>query len=151
MSATTNPYYSTSLKVTTQKIGSRTYRIGECHSGYYVRESETGARVDFYSLASLEWFIAMLKDAAGDTDPEPTPGAPALRLVYTSTVSAVSDSKRENKVSIPTKPVGERYPINTPIRDAYQAFLNKHGIAPNSSYIDVTNQLYVCYDPAKAA
>jgi hypothetical protein len=139
------PYYNTSLKVSTEKIGDRTYRIGECHAGYFVRESETGARVDFYALASLEWFIAMLKQAAGDTDFDPTPTAPAsVRLIQQSSVSALcikqsispaqdAPMNKEHTIRIsaaPAKAVGEFYPDNFTLSALIGEFESKHGVIP---------------------
>lgn len=118
--------------VTTIKLGTRTYRTGICFGGWFVKEVETGAYLHFYSLDSRNHFLKMIARAAGDSDFDPTPGAPALRLVHTTSVPAVSDSKRDNKVNIPAIQRGEYYDASQPLEDSIAAFVAKYGVEPTT-------------------
>jgi hypothetical protein len=143
-------------------IGSRTYRIGtRAMGGFFVRERETGSRLDFYSRDALDTFLGWLEDAAENIDPTPTPAAPMLRVLPQVTVSALSVKQFINPGMEPSvnkthvikiNPVrGERFPVDTPVDAAYAAYKRKYGFEATRHYVDATNSLYVTNAKASAA
>jgi hypothetical protein len=86
--------------VTTIQIGTRAYRTGICFGGMFVKEVESGAYLHFYSQRSRDYFLLMLRRAAGETDPDPTPTpAASIRLIETS-VAAQDSHMTDNIIKI---------------------------------------------------
>lgn len=93
----TNLYYSNTPEIKSIEIAGHTYRYGACHTGFFIRETRTGKRNDFYSAKSLNWFIDMMVDAAAKLEPEPTEPAPVL--LPSVSVAACEENKKTVKLS----------------------------------------------------
>jgi hypothetical protein len=137
MNATTFQYTTQQQPpaVEVKTIGEHTYRIGtRAMGGFFVRESRSGSRLDFYSREALDWFIDQLERAAN----------PPLPPVIAS-VAASQDRKVENIIRIPQKPtkvVGTYYPDSFALEDLIVSFLDQYGALPTRIAFNDTDDTY---------
>lgn len=108
MTATTTYYHTTVAQppvvpfyqITTQQIGSRTYRYGQCHGGYFIREAKTGARMDFGSITAMCWVLDRIEDEAAKAESAPT-------LSELVTIAAITTPTTEHVIRMDTLPVAD--------------------------------------------
>lgn len=115
-----------STRTTYFPIAGSLYATGTEFSSYYIANLNTGTVRTFTSPSAFEWSLRVLESAAKPIvarwrvaslllyiaanrkpAPQPTPPAAAvLRIVPQASVYAVSNSRKENKVNIPTRTQG---------------------------------------------